>query len=393
MLKMKLLPAEYGDCIWIAMTSKQYINILVDGGTTKTYREFIKKEMDDIRKVGQKLDLIISTHMDYDHIGGLVQLLKSEEKKNIGSVWYNGFLQMVDSKYYTQTENRFSVRDNKILDDIISKGTMYDGEQDIGINEGMSLGTLLEENQISVNTVVGGKAISTEYVKETIKLAENVEITVLGPSKENIQELEGYWKKEMISRNYTFRVSNKIKLMEAFEYQLEAIKLFYAGERTRVSGQEELEKYIGNLSELDNSITNRSSISFIMHYENKKYLFLGDAIIDNILLNNIESVVGHEYRFAAIKLPHHGSRYNITLKFIERYKADEYYCLTNSERFGHPDLEVLASIICSDSSFKTIIFNYPIDKAYFLEHQDWKEKYNYEIVIGTGDSPVERIFE
>ena len=67
--------------------------------------------------------------------------------------------------------------------------------------------------------------------------------------------------------------------------------------------------------------------------------------------------------------------------------------MTNSERFGHPDLEVLATIICSDSIFKTIIFNYPIDKARFLENQEWKEKYNYEIVIGTGDDPVEREFE
>lgn len=392
MLKIKLLPAEYGDCIWIVLTGEHDINILIDGGTAKTYQKFIRQEIENIKEVGQKLDLIICTHMDYDHIGGLVQILKNAEPKNIGCVWYNGFLQMINSKYYTQMENRLSLRDDKILDDIIDKGTRYEGEQDIGINEGLALGTLLEEKQISVNSVVDGKAISTEYVKEIVKLAENVEITVLGPSKEKIQDLESYWKKEMISRNYTFRVSNKIKLMEAFEYQLEVIKMFYAEERTKVSGREELEKYIGDLNEIDNSITNGSSISFILHYKEEKYLFLGDAIIDDVLLKNIESVVGHEYRFAAIKLPHHGSRYNITREFIERYKADEYYCLTNSERFGHPDLEVLATIICSDSIFKTIIFNYPIDKARFLENQEWKEKYNYEIVIGTGESPVERGF-
>ena len=170
-------------------------------------------------------------------------------------------------------------------------------------------------------------------------------------------------------------------------------KLFYAEERTKVSGQEELEKYIGDLNETDNSVTNGSSISFIMHYKNEKYLFLGDAIIDDVLLKRIESVVGYEYRFSAIKLPHHGSRYNITREFIERYKAKEYYCLTNTERFGHPDLEVLATIICSDPVFKTIVFNYPIDKACFLEQQKWKEQYNYEVVIGTGDIPVERVFE
>ena len=108
----------------------------------------------------------------------------------------------------------------------------------------MALGTLLEEKKISINTVADGKAISAETIKETIKITEDVTITVIGPSIERIQDLENYWKREMISRNYTFRVANKIKLMEAFEYQLEAIKLFYAEERTKVSGQEELEKYI-----------------------------------------------------------------------------------------------------------------------------------------------------
>ena len=51
------------------------------------------------------MDLIICTHIDYDHIGGLVQLLKNTESQIINSVWYNGFLQIIDSKYY---KNNFS---------------------------------------------------------------------------------------------------------------------------------------------------------------------------------------------------------------------------------------------------------------------------------------------
>ena len=121
-------------------------------------------------------------------------------------------------------------------------------------------------------------------------------------------------------------------------------------------------------------------------------MFLGDAVVDEALLKSIETEVGFIYRFAAIKLSHHGSRYNITLDFIERYTADEYYCLTNTKRFGHPDLEVLTSIICKDPKHKKIIFNYPIEKAYFLDKLEWKEKYNYDIVMGDGNSTVERMY-
>ena len=197
----------------------------------------------------------------------------------------------------------------------------------------------------------------------------------------------------MVSRNFMFRVSNKIKLMEAFEYQLERIKTQYLEERLNISEIDDLEKYIGDLKEFDESIVNRSSISFILGHDNKKYLFLGDAVIDETILRNIENVVGVKYRFSAIKLPHHGSRYNITHEFICRYTADEYYCLTNSKKYDHPDLEVLATILCKDSHFKKVVFNYPIIKAYFLDKKEWKEKYNYEVIIGDGKTIMERIFE
>ena len=67
----------------------------------------------------------------------------------------------------------------------------------------------------------------------------------------------------MVSRNYMFRVSDKIKLTEAFEYQIERIKSIYTNESFKISENEDLMKYIGELAEKDESIANRSSISFI----------------------------------------------------------------------------------------------------------------------------------
>ena len=257
----------------------------------------------------------------------------------------------------------------------------------------MSLGVLIEENKIPLNSVVGGQAICSELVENRYEIAPNIFITVLGPSKNNIIDLEEYWKKDMVSRDYLFRVSDKIKLTEAFEYQMERIKFVYSNESFNVSESEDLTKYICELTERDGSIVNKSSISFILEYNDKNYLFLGDAVIDEAVLKNIENVVGFEYHFSAIKLPHHGSRYNITHNFINRYSADEYYCLTNSVKYSHPDLEVLAAILCKDSKFKKLIFNYPIEKAAFLDKEEWREKYNYEIVIGDGKNILERKFE
>lgn len=393
MMSIKLFPAEYGDCIMLSIGKGNQYNILIDGGLSKTYQKYIKSEIQHIKEKRQKIGLLVCTHMDNDHICGLIQVLKETNPDFIDNVWYNGFFQIVNSRFYSQKENYFTDRDNKILDEIISQGVVSDSEQEIGINEGTSLGVLIEESKIPLNLVVEGRAICSELVENRYEIATNIFITVLGPSKNNIIELENHWKKDMVSRNYMFRVSDKIKLTEAFEYQIERIKSIYTNESFKICENEDLTKYIGDLSERDESIVNRSSISFILEYNKRKYLFLGDTVIDNTILKNIENVVGFEYRFSAIKLPHHGSRYNITHDFISRYSADEYYCLTNSIKYGHPDLEVLATILCKDSKFKKLIFNYPIDKAYFLNKEEWKEKYNYEVIIGDGKSIVERIFE
>lgn len=393
MLTIKLFPAGYGDCIMISAGNKNQFNILIDGGLAKTYQKYIKCEICNMKNLEQKIDLMICTHMDNDHIGGLVQVLENITSDFIENIWYNGFLQIIDRKFYSQENNDFTDRDNKILNTIISQGTLPNGVQEIGINEGMSLGVLIEERKIPLNSVTNGQAICSETIECMNQIAENTFISVLGPSKRNLIEVQDYWKNDMLSRNYTFRVSNKIKLIKAFEFQLENIKAIYANEKYKICENEDLEKYIGDLCEKDGSIVNRSSISFILDYENKKYLFLGDAVIDETLLNNIEKVVGHRFHFSAIKLPHHGSRYNITHDFIRRYTADEYYCLTNSKIYNHPDLEVLATIICKCSHFKKIVFNYPIEKAYFLNKEQWKKKYNYEVIIGDGKNIVERIFE
>lgn len=394
MLTIKLIPAEYGDRILVSIVDDvDSFNLLIDGGTGKTYENYIASEIKNIRYSNQKLDLMVCTHMDYDHISGLIGILENGNAELINEIWYNGFLQIVNSKYYSLPDNKYSERDNEVLDAIIALGTKSEQEQLVGINDGMTLGILIQQNNIPLNKVTTGSAISSKTVLEEIKLAKDTFIKIIGPSEKNLIAVEEVWKKDMVARNYNFRVSNKIKLTEAFEYQLSELRMFYSTERTQVNESEHLEKYMGVLNDFDDSKTNASSISFILEHNSKKYLFLGDTPIDDSLLGRIESAVGINYRFAAIKLPHHGSRYNINLDFIDRYTADEYYCLTNAERFGHPDIEVLANIICQDSKFKKIVFNYPIDKAFFLNKEEWKKIYNYDLIIGNGNIVLERVFK
>ncbi len=393
MLKIKLIPAEYGDSILLSIGEKNKLNILVDGGLTKTYQNHLKPIIQGIQDNGEKIDLIVCTHTDTDHISGLIPVVYNASLGFIKNIWYNGLLQIVNSRFYSSADNRFTARDTAILDDIISKGIITDDEKEIGINEGMSLGVIVSERKIPLNIISEGKAICSDIANPRYAINSVTQITVVGPSINNIIEIENYWTNYMAAHNYMFRVSDKIKLMEAFEFQLERIKCLYKPESHKICENDDLAKYIGELTENDDSIINKSSISFILKHNEKIFLFLGDAVVDEYLLKSIEKVVGYKCRFSAIKLPHHGSRYNISQEFVDRYTADEYYCCTNSKKYSHPDVEVLASLLCKDTNHKKIVFNYPIDKASFIDKEKWKLKYNYEVVTGNGDAYIERIFE
>ena len=76
MVKIKLIPAEFGECIVVSVGGKKQFNLLIDGGVAKTYQEYVKSEIQRIKILGQRINLMVCTHMDNDHISGLVQILQ-----------------------------------------------------------------------------------------------------------------------------------------------------------------------------------------------------------------------------------------------------------------------------------------------------------------------------
>lgn len=65
MLKIKIFPACYGDYFLISIKEKgENINILVDGGLAKAYKDSLKIELKKLANNNQKIDLLINTHVD-----------------------------------------------------------------------------------------------------------------------------------------------------------------------------------------------------------------------------------------------------------------------------------------------------------------------------------------
>jgi glyoxylase-like metal-dependent hydrolase (beta-lactamase superfamily II) len=87
---IKLLQAENGDAIHLRVRDKtyKYRNILIDGGKSTAYiflnsqkkpeDGVLKQFIEQIRTQGEHIDLLILTHVDDDHIGGILKWLEDD---------------------------------------------------------------------------------------------------------------------------------------------------------------------------------------------------------------------------------------------------------------------------------------------------------------------------
>jgi len=395
MIDLKILPASYGDCFLLTIKDKEKnINILIDGGLAQTYDRYLKQLLRELGKKGEKLDIVINTHIDSDHIKGLISFLKDNNKDKfieIGDFWFNGLEQIISN--YPNTESKSDIKDEKIIDNIIRKG--YEDEfqqtEEISLKEGVSLSGLIEYGGYNHNKVSGGKAIID--VLDNVKVSENVSIKIIAPNKDDLIRLEAKWFDELESKNFYFTTPKSEKLMTSFEFLVSRLKTYYDSFKSKVSSAEDIGLYLSELDKEDTSMVNGSSVAFVLEVYDKKFLFLGDAIVKDRekckIIQNLIDEYGDNLEFELIKLPHHGSNCNITKDFINLTNAKEYIISTNSGRHGHPDLDVIANLITKKNK-KTFIFNYKVKQATLVDKEKWKTKYKYEVIVGNGNEIIER---
>jgi len=81
-ITLDVLPASRGDCLWIECTrdSGAPWRLLVDGGMPSTWT-VLRDRLAEAAKAGPPLffDLAVVSHIDSDHIGGMLHLLAHKE--------------------------------------------------------------------------------------------------------------------------------------------------------------------------------------------------------------------------------------------------------------------------------------------------------------------------
>jgi beta-lactamase superfamily II metal-dependent hydrolase len=83
-MKLHVVPAEYEDCLILeSETGKNSTTVLIDAGPYQTFEKHLKPTLQKLPIKG-KLDLVVLSHIDNNHIIGLLYVLeeiKSQREK------------------------------------------------------------------------------------------------------------------------------------------------------------------------------------------------------------------------------------------------------------------------------------------------------------------------
>ncbi|GAA4115975.1 hypothetical protein GCM10022415_12720 [Knoellia locipacati] len=73
-MRLRVFFAGDGDCL--LLTTGEGRHVLVDGGRTVPFRENARPVLADLASAGEQVDLLVVSHIDADHIAGVISLLK-----------------------------------------------------------------------------------------------------------------------------------------------------------------------------------------------------------------------------------------------------------------------------------------------------------------------------
>ncbi len=333
MITVESLPAGHGDALVIEYGDENDIRaILVDAGPRHSWPDVKGRllEMED-----RPYETFVVTHVDEDHIGGATLLLADDEISNrVSTVWFNGFT------HIDQGSNVLGPVDGERLTKLI-------------VDNGLSWNEAFAD--LSGSGSGGGPAVvASEGDLPKIELDGGAELYLLSPSGPKLERMRKVWAKEV----------EKAGLVPGKGTDLKAPKLTPSAKLAKPIA-EKLDhaalEAMAKKTTPDGSEANGSSIALMFCHGDKRVLLGADAHPDLLTSSLIRfgQMMGEEKpRIDLFKLPHHGSKANVTAQLLAAADVDNYLISTNGDTFGHPDNEAMARLLIATDKRRNIYCNY-----------------------------------
>ncbi|WP_431276924.1 AVAST type 1 anti-phage system MBL fold metallo-hydrolase Avs1a [Variovorax ureilyticus] len=351
-----MYPARNGDAFLVDAGGP---HILVDGGFASTYQDYIATDLALLAAHGGRLNLVICTHIDGDHIGGLLEFFSlngPSERRGIevGAVWHNSLRSLP-----TSTSRPGNVNDRMLLEAIRRRGyqdAAVASANPISARQGSSLGKLLRQYAYSWNSGDGTNCISDGTAP--LSVGGNVGLQVIGPKPERLEALRDLWLREVRKLGYSGSLDASDLLDDAYEMWCASAPPPTVPTAVPIAASANLR--LADVYTPDTSISNGSSIAFIISAGPTRLLFLGDAWAeDTVAKLKAMQPEAAPLVFDAIKVSHHGSLRNTSVELLSVADSPCFLISSDGSRHGHPDFEVLAEIVDRPAPFeRQLFFNY-----------------------------------
>lgn len=309
-IRINMIRARSGDAFIVSVlsTPRPWLGV-IDGGPpgigTRPLVPLINKVINETPGHAAAVDLMAVTHVDEDHIGGILDLVRAYRAGNvrfeIRAAWHNSFQDLtgdeatVSDAALRDRMSRFIEADGRIIDPEAASVVVA------SISQGADLRDLLAELNLSGNPPVGGLLMRGH--KPVVEGWP--EIHILGPSPEQVDALRRYWDREVNQQRNAFTAAAHAA------------------------------------AAIDQSITNRSSLVFLLSHGGKSALFTGDARSDEVVASlHHQGLLDRrgEMHVDALKVPHHGSARSCGVELFKTVIAD-HYLISGNGRHGNPSLQ------------------------------------------------------
>jgi beta-lactamase superfamily II metal-dependent hydrolase len=333
--RVTALPANEGDCLVLSYGEQNDLrHIVIDAGrkgTAAKLTPYLAQE-----KI-TRLELLVVTHVDADHIEGMLDFLDTHQEMEIADIWFNGYRHL------------------------------REGLSAMGPVQGEKLTTRLASR--SWNLAFGGAAARVADDGTPVKmpaLPGGMVFTILSPNKHKLALLEPVWVEECRKQGLTPGHGVEEEKPKAGLHALGANLAEIAATNTTE----------------DSTEANGSSIAMIAEYGGKRALLGADAHAD-ILCDSLTRLNGGApVAIDLLKVPHHGSQANVTLGLMKALQCCDFFVSTSGARYKHPDTVAIARLIVGSAGKARLRFNYLQPKTQF-----WKDR-----SFIAGEPPYECLF-
>lgn len=347
-MKIKVLPAFNGDCLLISFEyQKEIKNILIDGGIARTYQRHLKPELQKLIDLGQKIDLLIVTHIDDDHIGGIKELYQDSglDKEFIDEIWFNSGDLLSDYFNAPREKDR-------------SVAIIKNDQTNMSVGQGVTLENALKEER-------GNWIQNLICVSESKIVFLGLSITVLSPNENKLKLLHKRWETE------TDKKTAMSKEHDDFTIPISDL--------------------INRKFQEDKAVPNGSSIALLIEKGETALLLLADthpSVVVNSLIQKGLASKKNRLKLDIVKVSHHASKGNTSPELLSIIRCEKFIVSTDGSKHGLPDKEAIARIIAAHPGCK-LYFNYEnLAKEIFIpkDREDYQFDCNF---LSTTDYTIE----